>query len=366
MTVIHALRWSLAALLLTAGLTLGADAHAARLKDVIDIEGVRDNQLVGFGLVVGLKGTGDSGNRAAFTTQSLVMMLERMGISARDSMKQISTKNVASAMVTATLPAFARQGARLDVQLSSLGDAKSLEGGTLILTPLKGADGKIYAVAQGAISLGGGQDERARNSQSSHPTVGRVAGGGIVEREIGFNLNQEKSVQLSLKNRDFTTANRVSEAVNNLFGESLATAKDSGTIQVELPKNYQGRVVEFLSRLENLEVESDNPARIVINERTGTIVMGEKVRIATVALSHGNLSIRVTPPAPAQPEGTRQPARQPVQETITKRVLTMEEGVALGDLVEGLNSVGATPKDLIAILQAIKAVGALHAELEIL
>lgn len=357
-------RWPVALLLLLLGFTLGAGPlHAARLKDVMDIEGVRENQLIGFGLVVGLKGTGDSGNRAVFTTQSLVMMLERMGISSREGMRQINVKNVASVMVTGTLAPFARQGSRMDITLSSLGDAKSLEGGTLILTPLKGADGRIYAVGQGPVSLGGGGEEQGRQAQASHPTVGRIAGGAIVEREVDFDLNKERSLQLALKNPDFTTASRVVEAINNLFGEPLASARDSGTVKVEVPKPFAGRVVEFVARLENLEVESDTRARIVVNERTGTIVMGDKVRVSTVALAHGNLSIRIQPPTP--PEEERQPQAQPPA-PIQQRVLTMEEGVTLGDLVEGLNSVGATPKDLIAILQAIKAAGALQADLEIL
>lgn len=350
-------------------LVLAGTGHAARLKDVVDIEGVRDNPLTGFGLVVGLNGTGDSS--AAFTNQSLRMMLERMGISTPQGVK---VKNIASVMVTATLPPFARQGSRLDITLSSLGDAKSLQGGTLILTPLKGADGRIYAVAQGAVSIGGFAAEGAAQSvQKNHPTVARISGGGVVEREVAFNLNEENLLQLALRNPDFTTANRVVKSINNLFGEPLAHAKDSGTILLTIPSSYLGKVVDFISRMENLQVDPDQVARIVVNERTGTIVMGENVRVSTVALAHGGLSIRisespqVSQPAPLSPGETAVTPQTNVEaEEMEGKVLEMEEGITLGDLVRGLNSIGVTPRDLIAILQAIKAAGALQAELEIL
>lgn len=350
-------------------LTLATTGHTARLKDVVDIEGVRDNPLTGFGLVVGLNGTGDSG--ASFTNQSLTMMLERMGISSSQGVK---VKNVASVMVTANLPPFARQGGRLDVTLSSLGDAKSLQGGTLILTPLKGADGQIYAVAQGAVSIGGFAAEGGGAAvQKNHPTVARISGGGIVEREVAFELNRENQLQLALRNPDFTTANRVVKAVNNLFGEPLANSRDSGTILLTIPKEYQGRVVSFVSRLENLQVEPDQTARIVVNERTGTIVMGENVRVSTIALAHGGLSLRITEsPQVSQPlplsdgETVTNPDTQIDATEKEAKVLEMVEGITLGDLVRGLNSVGVTPRDLIAILQAIKAAGALQADLEIL
>jgi flagellar P-ring protein FlgI len=344
-------------------------AEAARLKDVVNIEGVRDNPLTGFGLVVGLSGTGDSG--AAFTNQSLKMMLERMGISAKSA---ISVKNIASVMVTATLPPFARQGSRLDVTLSSLGDAKTLQGGTLIMTPLKGADGRIYAVAQGALSIGGFAAEGGGAAvQKNHPTVGRISGGGIIEREINFKLNNEHTLQLALKNPDFTTASRIVGAINDLFGKGLALAKDSGTISVRVPPDYRKQVVSFVSRLEKMQVNPDQPAKIVVNERTGTIVMGDNVRVSTVALAHGGLSIKVKEsPDVSQPEplSDGQTAVTPNTDIEAKEIdaklIEMEEGVTLGDLVRGLNSVGVTPRDLIAILQAIKAAGALQAELEIL
>ncbi|MBF0284385.1 MAG: flagellar basal body P-ring protein FlgI [Magnetococcales bacterium] len=346
-------------MLLLAGLLAGpSPAEAARLKDVVSIEGVRDNQLIGFGLVAGLNGTGDG--KASFTNQSMVMMLERMGISSRDNLAKMESKNVAAVMVTATLPPFARQGSRVDVILSSLGGAKSLEGGTLILTPLRGPDGQIYAVAQGPVSIGG-MGDAPQGTQKNHPTVGRITSGGIIEKEIAFDLNQERQLQLALKNSDFTTANRISSAINNLFGQPLAQSRDSGTVMVQLPESYQNRVVEFVARLENLQIESDTPARIVVNERTGTVVMGENVRVSSVALSHGNLNVRITPEVnPDQPPPVQTPQTQQA------RLIQMDEGITLGDLVRGLNSMGVSPRDLIAILQSIKAAGALQAELEIL
>ncbi|MEO5331033.1 MAG: flagellar basal body P-ring protein FlgI [Magnetococcus sp. YQC-5] len=401
-------------MIVTTALLLTQPVEAARLKDVVDIEGVRDNPLTGFGLVVGLNGSGDSS--AAFTNQSLKMMLERMGISAEQGIK---VKNVASVMVTATLPPFARQGSRLDVTLSSLGDAKSLQGGTLILTPLKGADGRIYAVAQGALAVGGMVAGGAGASQQkNHPTVGRITGGATVEKEIEFELNREHQLQLSLRNPDFTTATRIVQSINDVFGKPLATARDSGTITLTIPPDYKGRVVPFMSRLESVQVDPDQRARIVVNERTGTIVMGENVRVSTVALAHGNLSIKVKEPMQSKQQVPLQDGEHPIvlkpEATWDKppktnnpqdgdsryivpkpevnwdvdsppwsrraapivppstnakekdaRVLELEDGVTLGDLVRGLNGVGVTPRDLIAILQAIKAAGALQAELEI-
>ncbi len=350
-------------------LALSCAGHAARLKDMVDIEGVRENPLTGFGMVVGLNGTGDSS--AAFTAQSLTMMLERMGISTPQGVK---VKNIASVMVTASLPPFARQGGKLDVTLSSLGDAKSLQGGTLILTPLKGADGKIYAVAQGPVSIGGFAAEGAAQSvQKNHPTVARIAGGATIEKEVNFELNQEFQLQLSLRNPDFTTVTRVVKSINGLFGEPLASARDSGTIQLTVPPAYQGKVVDFVSRLENLQVDPDQVAKVIINERTGTIVMGENVRVSTVALAHGGLSIKITEsPQVSQPNAKSGGATvvTPKTDIAVKeqegKVLEMGAGVTLGELVRGLNSIGVTPRDLIAILQSIKASGALQAELEVM
>ncbi|MBF0294370.1 MAG: flagellar basal body P-ring protein FlgI [Magnetococcales bacterium] len=343
-------------------------AEAARLKDVVDIEGVRDNPLTGFGLVVGLNGTGDSA--AAFTNQSLKMMLERMGISADQGIK---VKNVASVMVTATLPPFARQGSRLDVTLSSLGDAKSLVGGTLILTPLKGADGRIYAVAQGPLTVGGfAAGGAGAAQQKNHPTVGRIASGATVEKEVEYDLNREHRVQLALRNPDFTTASRIVQSVNDVFGKPVAAARDSGTIDLIIPPDYHGKVVSFMTRLEGVEVDPDQRARIVVNERSGTIVMGENVRVSTVALAHGNLSIKIkSDPKVSQPNAMSRGETVVTPNTSVDvkeqdaKVIEMQEGITLGDLVRGLNGVGVTPRDLISILQTIKSAGALQADLEI-
>ncbi|MBF0422199.1 MAG: flagellar basal body P-ring protein FlgI [Magnetococcales bacterium] len=344
-------------------------AEAARLKDVVDIEGVRDNPLTGFGLVVGLSGTGDSS--AVFTNQSLRVMLERLGISMEEAARMA---NVASVMVTTTMPPFARQGSKLDVTLSSVGDAKSLQGGTLIMTPLKGADGRVYAVAQGGVILGGSFASGANQSvQKNHPTVARISGGAIIEREIPFMLNRENSLQLSLRNPDFTTASRVVGIINEMLGGAHAGALDSGTVVVTIPPPYQGKLVSLISRLENLQVDPDQPARVVVNERTGTIVMGENVRVSTVALAHGNLSIKVTEnqsvsqPAPLSQGQTAVVDNTNVQQQESDaRVIQMNQGVSLGDLVRNLNKIGVTPRDLITILQSIKAAGALQAELEVL
>ncbi|MBF0158849.1 MAG: flagellar basal body P-ring protein FlgI [Magnetococcales bacterium] len=351
------------------GLAWMSPAQAARLKDVVNIEGVRENPLTGFGLVVGLNGTGDSST--SFTNQSMKMMLERMGVSTQQGVK---VKNVAAVIVTAMLPPFARQGGVLDATLSSLGDAKSLQGGTLILTPLKGADGKIYAVSQGPVSVGGFAVEGGNQKvQKNHPTVARIAGGAIVEREIPFELNNESGLQLSLKNPDFTTANRVVRAINGAIGQPVAQARDAGTVMVQLPPEFQGRVVDFVSRMEILEVEPDTTAQVVINERTGTIVIGENVRVSTVALAHGDLSIRITEtPMVSQPNPMSKGATVAATNTQVDvqekngRVIEMPEGVTLGELVRGLNSIGVSPRDLIAILQSIKAAGALQANLQVM
>ncbi|MBF0437078.1 MAG: flagellar basal body P-ring protein FlgI [Magnetococcales bacterium] len=344
-------------------------ADAARLKDVVDIEGVRDNPLTGFGLVVGLSGTGDSS--AVFTNKSLQVMLERLGISMQDATRMA---NVASVMVTSSMPPFARQGTKLDVTLSSVGDAKSLQGGTLIMTPLKGADGRVYAVAQGGVVLGGSFAAGANQTQTkNHPTVARIAGGAIIEREIPFALNKENTLQLSLRNPDFTTANRVVSGINELLGNTQASALDSGTVVVTIPPAYHGKLVSLISRMENIQVDPDQPAKVVVNERTGTIVMGENVRVSTVALAHGNLSIKVSEnPAVSQPPAFSQGQTAVVENTQIQqqegdhRVIQLNQGVSLGDLVRNLNKIGVTPRDLITILQSIKAAGALQADLEVL
>lgn len=352
---------------------LPIDAEAVRIKDIAAVEGVRENSLIGYGLVIGLNGTGDK-TGTTFTVQTLSSMLKKMGIAVEPS--AVKVKNVAAVMVTAKLPPFVKTGSRIDVVVSSLGDATSLQGGTLLLTPLKGADQQVYAVAQGPISIGGFIGGKEGDSvQKNHPTAGRVAEGAQVEKEVGFPFLHKERFNLLLRQQDFTTALRISQAINaQLGGESVASAVDSGTITLQVPDFYKGRLVELLAAIESLEVTVDLPARVVVNERTGTIVMGDQVRISEVAVSHGNLTIRVktdfqvSQPPPFAPEGSETvvvPQRQTEVREEDAQIL-MLRGATIGEVVRGLNAIGVTPRDLIAILQAIKAAGALQAELEIL
>ncbi|WDT75371.1 MAG: flagellar basal body P-ring protein FlgI [Candidatus Manganitrophus sp.] len=352
---------------------LPIDAEAVRIKDIAAVEGVRENSLIGYGLVIGLNGTGDK-TGTTFTVQTLSSMLKKMGIAVEPS--AVKVKNVAAVMVTAKLPPFVKTGSRIDVVVSSLGDATSLQGGTLLLTPLKGADQQVYAVAQGPISIGGFIGGKEGDSvQKNHPTAGRVAEGAQVEKEVGFPFLHKERFNLLLRQQDFTTALRISQAINaQLGGESVASAVDSGTITLQVPDFYKGRLVELLAAIESLEVTVDLPARVVVNERTGTIVMGDQVRISEVAVSHGNLTIRVktdfqvSQPPPFAPEGSETvvvPQRQTEVQEEDAQIL-MLRGATIGEVVRGLNAIGVTPRDLIAILQAIKSAGALQAELEIL
>lgn len=347
-------------------------AHAIRIKDIASFEGVRDNQLVGYGLVVGLNGSGDS-DQTRFPIQSVVNMLERVGVTVNRA--EITVKNVAAVMVTATLPPFAKQGNRLDVTVSSLGDAKSIAGGTLIMTPLKGGDNQIYVVAQGSVLTNsfafGGQ---AATAQKNHPTAGRVPNGGLVERELPNMLAGKTSLRLNLSQADFTTANRITNVINDKFKSQVAHSTDPGTIVLQIPDVYANRTVEFVAALETLEVKPDIPAKVVLNERTGTIVMGDNVRISTVAVSHGNLSLviketpQVSQPAPLSKGGeTVVVPRSDVKVTEdARRLMVVPEGASIGDVVRALNLLGVTPRDLIGILQAIKAAGALQADLTII
>lgn len=347
-------------------------AQAVRIKDLASFEGVRDNQLVGYGLVVGLNGSGDS-DQARFQTQSVVNMLERMGITT--SINDIKIKNVAAVMVTATLPPFAKQGNRLDVLVSSLGDAKSIAGGTLIMAPLKGADNQIYAVAQGSVLTNsfafGGQGATA---QKNHPTAGRVPNGALVERELPNTLTGKSVLNLNLNNSDFTTASRIVTAVNDKFKSPVAVSSDPGSVTLTIPAAYANRAVEFVAALERLEVKPDSAAKVVLNERTGTIVMGESVRISTVAITHGNLSLviketpQVSQPAPLSKTGETKvvPRTDLKVEEENRRLMVLQEGASIGDVVRALNLLGVTPRDLISILQAVKAAGALQAELSII
>jgi flagellar P-ring protein precursor FlgI len=417
-------------------LALPLQAQAgSRIKDIADFEGIRDNMLVGYGLVVGLDGTGDSLTNAPFTRQSLQAMLERFGVNIRDA-GSFRTANLAAVMVTATLPPFARHGSRLDVTISTMGDAKSLQGGTLLVTPLLGADGEVYSVAQGAVAISGfrAQGAAAQITRGT-PTSGRIANGAIVEREVGFELTSLPVLRLSLKNPDLTTARRVSQAVSTLAGMPTARALDPSTVHIDIPDRFRRDVVGFMTEVEQLQVETDQMARVVIDERSGTIVMGPNVRIDTVAIAQGSLTVRITEtpqvsqPLPFSPAATAIPGiagssaatgtiqvprigpdGQPVRnaqgnfvfDTITqavpgtgtptipgaaaggaqtvvvprtdiqvddqnqRRLGLLPRGVSLQELVDGLNALGVGPRDMITILQAIKAAGALQAEIQVM
>jgi flagellar P-ring protein FlgI len=351
-----------------------APAHAtSRIKDLANIEGVRQNQLVGYGLVVGLNGTGDTLNNAPFTKQSLQAMLERMGvkIAAGAAMR---TGNVAAVMVTANLPPFGTQGTRMDVTVSSLGDAKNLQGGTLLVTPLLGADGNVYAVAQGSVAINGFQAEgEAAKIVRGVPTVGRIANGAIIEREIEFALNRLPNVRLALRNADFTTAKRIGAAINDYLGVKTAEPIDPATVELSIPPEFKGNVVAFLTEIEQLQVEPDLPAKIVIDERSGIIVMGRDVRVATVAVAQGNLTVTISEsPQVSQPNPLSRGrtvvtpnSRVGVSED-GRKLAVVKDGVSLQQLVDGLNGLGIGPRDLIGILQAIKAAGAIEADIEVM
>ena len=347
-------------------------SSTSRIKDLANIEGVRQNQLIGYGLVVGLNGTGDTLNNIPFTRQSLQAMLERLGVNIRG--QTIRTGNVAAVMVTANLPAFGTQGTRIDITVSALGDSKSLQGGTLLVTPLLGADGNVYAVGQGSVAISGFQAEgEAAKIVRGVPTVGRISNGAIIEREIDFALNRLNQVRLALRNADFTTAKRIAAAINDFIGANTAEPLDSSTVQVNVPKIYAGNVVSLLTEIEQLQIEPDLVARIVIDERSGVIVMGRDVRVSTVAVAQGNLTVtiseaaQVSQPAPFSRGQTTVVNRTKVgvQED-GKKFALVREGVSLQQLVDGLNALGIGPRDLIAILQAIKASGAIQAEIEVM
>jgi flagellar P-ring protein precursor FlgI len=344
----------------------------SRIKDIANIEGVRQNQLIGYGLVVGLNGTGDTLNNIPFTRQSLQAMLERLGVNIRGA--QIRTGNVAAVMVTANLPAFSTQGTRMDVTVSALGDAKSLQGGTLLVTPLLGADGNVYAVAQGSLAISGFQAEGdAAKITRGVPTVGRIANGAIIEREVDFALNRLPQVRLALRNADFTTARRIASAINDYIGTAIAEPLDPSTVQLSLPDKFPQNVVAFLTEIEQLQVEPDLPAKIVIDERSGVIVIGRDVRVSTVAVAQGNLTVtiseapQVSQPAPFSRGRTRVvPRTQVGVQEDGKKLAVVNEGVSLQQIVDGLNALGIGPRDMITILQAIKAAGAVQADIEVM
>ncbi|MFQ5672643.1 MAG: flagellar basal body P-ring protein FlgI [Nitrospinales bacterium] len=356
-------------------------AAAARIKDLVNIRGVRNNQLIGFGLVIGLRSTGDTATNVFFAIQTVVNMLKKLGITVPDNkVDQLQFKNVATVVVTADLPPFSLQGDRIDVVVSSLGNASSLQGGTLLMTALKGSDGETYALAQGPLSIGGFSVQgAARGVQKNHLLVGRVANGGVVEKEVpksksSQTFNSKKEIVLSLKNNDFTTAARIARAINTEMKEAFAAPVDGRAVRVRIPPFYKDNTSAFITRIESLEVRPDSSAKVIVDERTGTVVMGENVRISTVAVAHGSLFVQIreqpiaVQPEPLSPGGQTAivPRTRVTVEEGEDRLLVVPHGVGIGDVVNALNSIGVTPRDLISILQAIKAAGALHADLEIM
>ena len=319
-------------------------AQAARLKDISSIRGVRENQLIGYGIVVGLKGTGDG--KAEFTSKSVARMLDKLGVKLDSG--QVDSKNVAAVIVTAKLPAFAKAGNPLDITVSALGDSQSLEGGVLLQTPLRAANEEVYAVAQGSILLGA-------DAKNAFTTVGRIPNGAIVEKDVGADFSSRKMYRLTLHNPDFTTAARSILTINKELGGQYASAKDAGTIDIITPFAYENRGVELLATIEAIDINPDSKATVIINERTGTVVIGDRVKISKVALAHGNLSVKVT-----GKDG------KVGKDGADEKVMMLDTGTSVGDLVQALNKLGVSPKDLISILQSIKAAGALHGELEVL
>lgn len=320
-------------------------AYAARLKDVATVKGVRENILIGYGIVVGLNGTGDSSTDV--TGQSLSRLFGKLGLEVNKD-TQVKSKNAAAVIVTAKLPPFSRVGNRIDITVSSIGDAASLEGGMLLVTPLRAGDQSVYAVAQGLVSLG----SLANGGGGTFPTVGRIVSGATIEKDIDTNFSEKTNFRLSLHQPDFTTATRVVALINGELGGKFAQARDSGTLDVVVPFNYQGNSVELLAKLENIEVNVDAQAKVVVNQRTGTIVMGENVRISPVGVSHGDLSVEIQAAQAGPPK--------------LDRVLEIKPTASVSDLVKALNALGVKPKDLIAIFETLKRVGALQAELEIM
>ncbi|HLA00503.1 MAG TPA: flagellar basal body P-ring protein FlgI [Thermodesulfovibrionales bacterium] len=357
-------------LLFTFYFSLFTFGYAERIKDIASFEGVRENQLLGYGLVVGINGTGDKG---LATLQGIANMLQRMGITVKP--RDIMAKNTAAVMVTATLPPFPKPGSKVDALVSTLGDAKSLQGGTLILTPLKGPDSKVYALAQGPVSIGGFTGGGGGNVvQKNHPTAGKVPQGVIVEQDLHFTLGNGDEIKIFLHQPDFTTATTLAKKVNETLNFEYASTIDPSAVRLKIPPAYMDKKVEFITLIEGLDISVDIPARIVINERTGTVVIGDKVRISPVAIAHGNLTIEiktefgVSQPPPFAPEKAKTVVVPQTDVTAKEQKASLMEvsGTTLGEIVRALNALGVTPRDLIAILQALKASGSLKAELEII
>lgn len=361
-----------AALIAALSVTAAANAES-RIKDLTNVEGVRDNMLIGYGLVVGLDGTGDRIRNTPFTRESLISMLERMGVNIRS--EALDTDNIAAVMVTANLPAFATQGTHLDISVSAMGDAESLRGGVLLVTPLYGADGEVYAVAQGSVAVSGfAARGDAATVTRGVPTNGRIANGAVVEREIGFDFATRQSVKLALRNPDFTTAQRIAAAINTRLGDGAAAVADPGTVRLSRPQSFNGDMVAVLSAVEGLRVEPDKAAKVIIDEASGVIVMGSDVRVSTVAIAQGSLTVSISEtPQVSQPSPFSDSGRTVVVprttagvDEPTAQLSIVDGGVRLSNLVDGLNALGVPPRDMIAILQAIKAAGALQADIEVL
>ncbi|MBI9112199.1 flagellar basal body P-ring protein FlgI [Maridesulfovibrio ferrireducens] len=346
--------------------------EAVRLKDISSFSGVRDNALVGYGLVVGLSGTGD-GTNSAFTITSMMNMLEKMGVQVDRS--SIKPKNVAAVMVTAKMPVSAKPGAPLDVTISSIGDSKSLFGGVLLLTPLKGIDGNVYALAQGALTVGGfSATGEAATASKNVVTVARIPNGATIERSVSFAFNKQRKITINLGMSDFGTIMQVVKRINTAIGGKYATAVDASTVDLAIPDNFRGNMVPLMASLENLEISPDVKAKVVVDEKTGTVVLGRNVRLTKVAIAHGNLQViiaegaDVSQPGPFAPEGaqTVTTPETDLQVEEDNNRLMLVEGATLQELVDGLNAIGATPRDLISILRTMKVAGALHAELEVI
>ena len=342
------------------GLPLYSQA-SSRIKDIVYVEGIRDNMLVGYGLVVGLNGTGDNLKNSAFTKKGLVNFLEKLGVNTRGS--DLKTKNIAAVMVTVTLPAFSRPGSRISIDISTMGDAKSIKGGTLLATPLLGPDGEVYAVAQGNLSIGM-PTEIEKNKQKIIPTSGYIQNGAIVEREVDFKLNSLNKIKFALKNYDITTARAIATSINASMRQEVATPDDPGTVTLKVPAEYQNNVVGLLADIENLTVTPDSIAKIIVDEATGTIVIGENVKVSTVAISQGNLIVEVSDEEKFAQQFDEDDNQGKTQEP-GKKFAVLEKTANLKDLVHGLNSLGVHTKDLIAILKTIKYAGVLQAEIEV-
>lgn len=345
-------------------------AEAARLKDIASFSGVRTNELVGYGLVVGLAGTGD-GTSSTFTLRSMSNMLEKMGVETNPD--DLKPKNVAAVMVTAKLPVSAKPGSNLDITVSSLGDAESLLGGILLVTPLKGLDGKVYAVAQGALTIGGfSAVGEAATAQKNIPTVGRIPNGAVVERSVPFRFNNQDRMTVNLSVRDFGTTMQVVNKINSALGGNYASAKDISTVELALPDQFRGNMVPLMASLENLSISPDGKAKVVVDEKTGTVVLGQDVRLSKVAVAHGNLQIviaeseDVSQPGPFSDGTTVVTPRTDLEVNEQNNPLMLVEGATLQELVDGLNAIGAAPRDLISIIRALKAAGSLHADVEVI